>query len=703
MTAPGRRAARSLGAAREFGIGLVGAAVLVAAVFWPVLAGRQTFFAALPGGLGLPPAPTARFLIDPQDSVWQSYPWARLVHEAAAAGRAPVWTPRTGAGEPLVPSTIGAATSPLRWWTYVIEPTVRRWDLYLLARLVLTGALAWGWARAAGLATAGAAVATAGWTLSGFVVRQLNLATLEAELVLPGLGWAAVAFARTGSRAAWAALAAAGGAVMLAGNPQPAIVCGGFAAAVVAMIAPRRIPAMVAAGVVALLLAAPFLFPLADFFPRAHHVHALQGTSSEPWRGLVGLVAPWWFGPFGGRRGWDLPAVHLLPWAGLTVVLLALLGLRRAWSSPSGRVLVLAPVVLLALAFGVPPVAWLARLPVLDLIWWSKYLGPAFLALATLAGLGAERLLTRLPRRAALLPMAVVAIDLAWCVPRDRPAPWDPIVPGPAVRELIARMDPLNDRVWAFGRPLMPQPLAAAGLADVRTYYGLTPRRSYWYVRALVTGPAPTSNDAVFTGTSRPPARDGARALSPLAAGWLVSAGPLPETWRREARPVRVAGGLHIYRAPALPRARVAGRAIRVDGPERALWELSGAPDDPGAVVVEGPADWIGFTIRSAVAAARVTRDDGDRLEVAVPGSGPRVLVVADAFEPGWRALADGRRLRVLPANVMFRAVAVPPGATRVSFIYVPIPFALGLWLGLMAAAALAAFALPGTRNARVR
>ena len=141
MTAPGRRAVRPAGGVREFGIGLVGAAVLVSAVFWPVLAGRQTFFAALPGGLGLPPVPTARFLIDPQDSVWQSYPWANLVHDAAVRGRAPVWTPRTGAGEPLVPSTIGAVTSPLRWWTYLVRPTARRWDLYLLARLVLTGAL----------------------------------------------------------------------------------------------------------------------------------------------------------------------------------------------------------------------------------------------------------------------------------------------------------------------------------------------------------------------------------------------------------------------------------------------------------------------------------------------------------------------------------------------------------------------------------
>jgi uncharacterized membrane protein YfhO len=66
---------------------------------------------------------------------------------------------------------------------------------------------------------------------------------------------------------------------------------------------------------------------------------------------------------------------------------------------------------------------------------------------------------------------------------------------------------------------------------------------------------------------------------------------------------------------------------------------------------------------------------------VAVPGGGPRILVVADTFEPGWKAFAEGKRLRVLPANCAFRAVAVPPGASRVDFRYDPLPVKLGVRL----------------------
>ena len=52
-------------------------------------------------------------------------------------------------------------------------------------------------------------------------------------------------------------------------------------------------------------------------------------------------------------------------------------------------------------------------------------------------------------------------------------------------------------------------------------------------------------------------------------------------------------------------------------------------------------------------------------------------LVVNDVWHPWWFAELDGQATPILRANVLFRAVAVPPGRHRVRFIFRPF---LGLW-----------------------
>jgi hypothetical protein len=50
----------------------------------------------------------------------------------------------------------------------------------------------------------------------------------------------------------------------------------------------------------------------------------------------------------------------------------------------------------------------------------------------------------------------------------------------------------------------------------------------------------------------------------------------------------------------------------------------------------------------------------------------PALLVLADAFYPGWSASVDGTPVPILRANLMFRAVALAPGRHNVSFTYKP-------------------------------
>ena len=57
-------------------------------------------------------------------------------------------------------------------------------------------------------------------------------------------------------------------------------------------------------------------------------------------------------------------------------------------------------------------------------------------------------------------------------------------------------------------------------------------------------------------------------------------------------------------------------------------------------------------------------------ISIAAPANG--FLVLNDVWHPWWRASVDGRAARIVKANVLFRAVAVPPGRHIVRFTFHP-------------------------------
>ncbi len=55
-----------------------------------------------------------------------------------------------------------------------------------------------------------------------------------------------------------------------------------------------------------------------------------------------------------------------------------------------------------------------------------------------------------------------------------------------------------------------------------------------------------------------------------------------------------------------------------------------------------------------------------------------RLLVISDAYYPGWHATIDDRATDILRANWAFRAIVVPPGEHIVRFVYKPLSLAYG-------------------------
>jgi hypothetical protein len=61
------------------------------------------------------------------------------------------------------------------------------------------------------------------------------------------------------------------------------------------------------------------------------------------------------------------------------------------------------------------------------------------------------------------------------------------------------------------------------------------------------------------------------------------------------------------------------------------------------------------------------------RIDIDAESPDGGYVVLNDVWHRWWTAEIDGRRVPILRANVLFRAVAVPPGRHRVTFTFRPL------------------------------
>jgi len=123
----------------------------------------------------------------------------------------------------------------------------------------------------------------------------------------------------------------------------------------------------------------------------------------------------------------------------------------------------------------------------------------------------------------------------------------------------------------------------------------------------------------------------------------------------------------------------------RMDGPGRVSLVTSAlaaaGPDDAVALLqvgqqtaVEAAQETIaGWGLSGgASGTAQLTAYAPERIVVATESDSPALLVLRDAFYPGWSATIDGAPAEIYPVDVLFRGVALPAGAHEVVFFYDP-------------------------------
>lgn len=81
-----------------------------------------------------------------------------------------------------------------------------------------------------------------------------------------------------------------------------------------------------------------------------------------------------------------------------------------------------------------------------------------------------------------------------------------------------------------------------------------------------------------------------------------------------------------------------------------------------------------------------ITFDSANRVELDVDVVEASIVVLTDAFYPGWEAYVDDRLAPIYRANSLFRAVEVPPGRHRISFRFRPNSLFWGMVISLASA-----------------
>ena len=143
----------------------------------------------------------------------------------------------------------------------------------------------------------------------------------------------------------------------------------------------------------------------------------------------------------------------------------------------------------------------------------------------------------------------------------------------------------------------------------------------------------------------------------------------------------------------SVPRTYLVGRTTYEVDPMNTLRRLVSDEFDPRReVVLDAP-------VRRAREGsidgdAKITRYGNQNVQIEARLGQPGVLVLTDAFYPGWKVFVDGKEQRILRANYLFRGVELAAGDHRVEFVYDPLSFKIGWIISLLTAAVVISISL---------
>lgn len=677
-----------------------------------------------------------------------------------ANGRLPLWNPHVGLGRPFLADMEMAVLYPPNLLYLALDPATALLVL-TLAHFALGLAGLLGLGRALGFPRWVAWLISGCFLWSAPVVAKLSAGQVpyvQATCYLPLLALLALRLQDGFSSARLAGLATALGLQLLCGHPQIAWVSwlglGAFLLGRALPPADRPLRSAAAGlGGFGLALLAGFGLCAAMLLP--FFELAAQGNRAEPsLRFASGATMEWWYWaslvvPDGGRRAfyWEfnlyaglLPGVaglagllhlrdrnargllltavvgalvaagprtpvfpllyaivpglsgfHIHARAGLLVVFALLLGAGLFLSRPCGTVAAVR-----ALAAGSSLVlagalAFRGTAPLAEPI-------PSSLPLERLALAGAVALLAglvvagRSPGiRARLAPAALSALVLLEIGAAIGPAKrgWRIVIPTQGERLIFdaVRRAGLYGPSGAPPRVALPPMLSRAnasliyGWSDFAGYNSLTLNRTWVYLH-LALGLDPPLDENTYVSDR------------------IYERGPFPYDSMNLSAGWDAAQGRLAVRRDADPRAYLVTAARRVGDWREAIGLMAAGHDTHREALVETDTALPPAEAGGAPGRVVLSTFEPERIVLETESASPSLLVLAEAWYPGWSATVDGRAAPCLPANGWMRAVPLPPGRHEVSLTFRSRWLATGGLVSFATAMALAATAWKARRRA---
>lgn len=709
-------------------------------------------------------SPTAN-LHDPGAMFAQWEPDSIFFRHSILSGEIPLWNPYAGGGTPFLANPISTPLFPPYLLMVLLGGTSLLRTVYDLAILFSAGAFTFLLLRRHGLGHPAALLGGIAFMLSGALVTNAGSYVGHGAALFPAALLATRWHLDDPSWRKTGTLAIIFSAIALCSYPP--ILFGGFGLVafyglVVSLFDSDRHRARVsrmfrfsAAAVLGVGLVTFFYLPVFQQIrstPQFSEAYRGAGLEALPWTCALELVS---HVLLGAREIFSKPpladpfSLHL-PYVGVVVLFLA--GCAGKTGDRKGSLLlgVVAAGTLAALMklFGVPPVQWIGRIPVLANIHFAAYLGAVLnFLLALLAAIGLERLARK---RVSLFQVLAACLIPALMLGLLRGLAFrDGLVPGPAADlweyrywVLVWLLIATGFAAIAVTRVPIAQ-LAHAGIgvilaltaaeAFLNTDYPRQDRFNVWehppeFVRIL---PRRESSDRVFTadGAMMANANDALgiasldslyqfnparsytiykRYANPGAAAFLREAVRLPPEGILDRASVgfvtcRSGGSFErqsaargygrifddgftvVFRRPAPPRYFFTSH-YRVAPAGRLLAQIAERPREREILLEEQPRWDPAMTTSGTV---EIRRSRANTLELEVEAPRPGFLYAAENADAGWKATVNGRPARIWNANYAFRAVEVPAGKSVVRFSYWPPGLTAGLTISAVSVVAL--------------
>ncbi len=688
---------------------------------------------------------------DVASAVMQTDPSREFLHRSLRRGEFPFWDPYLGGGTPSFASLVPAYLFPPSLLVALLGSGRLILNLYILALILCSGVLTWFFLRRHVEHWPAALAGAIAFMLSGAVILTAPCVIGQpvALFSLPLLVTARLIEQPGPRRAAQLALAFA----FVATATFPPVLLQIFGIAVLYLIASRtsmRTAGWFLAGAsLALALVAFVYLPAIQLMAETTQIRDYYSHAAEqvlPRQLLPQILSARIYGGVSTYAnppaGFEL-GQHMY-YTGIVALFLAGIGALNRAAHARARTLQLTAILAAIFAtmklLGLPPLQWIARVPLLRNFHYASYLGIAIAyGVALLAALGVDALLSGRAKRWTLLVSAsmlaawltglrivtrariaahpngarwladwrllftllILSAVLWWIVQQrpqwriaaalaltvlaaegvgnsvyPRPRRWDHWSQPPHYIELMLARN--------SGGRVLPMPIFPAntesvfGIPTLDSILTASPRVYELYRRYF--GPIP---DIILRESTRiPPERVLDAANIEYFAIVSSDSANLAEAARRGYDTLFADDYMHLVRRRTQPRYMFTSQ-YEVAGAKQALDRLPALP--PGSVFVEHAPHFPSTPGSDAV--PQLVKLGLNDVTIRVETARAGLLVCSESNMSGWSASIDGRPAPILPANYAFRAVEVPPGAHTIRFAYAAPGWKSGVALSIAALA----------------